>query len=94
MSNDYECGDIVLCNGLIGGDSAGYGVVVTNNKSLESVMVYQFITINDHNHSHVPANTGAFINMLRLIRDNKNFNIFKDPSKAMFIDVERSYLKP
>jgi len=88
MSDDYECGDIVLCNGLLGNDEAGYAVVVTNNKSLGSVMVYQFISINDHNHSNVPANTGAFINMLRLIRDNKNFNIFKDPDKAMFIDVE------
>ena len=82
---DYQCGDIVICNNLIGKDIAGYGIVVTGSKSFGSLMVYQFITINDHSHSCVSRNGGAFIKM---VRDNNNFNIFKNPSKAIFIDVE------
>lgn len=85
---EYACGDIVICNDLTDKDVTGYGVVVTGNKSFGSLMVYQFITINDHSHAHVSHNVGAFIHMLQLIRDNKNFNIFECPDKTIFIDVE------
>ena len=88
---DYQCGDVVICNGLTGKDITGYGVVVTDGKSFGSLIVYQFISINDHSHAHVSRNGGAFIKMLQMVRDNKNFNIFECPDKAIFIDVENFF---
>jgi len=90
MSDSYECGEVVLCNNLKGSDSIGYGVIVTGNTSFGSLMVYQFININDRA-DVISRNAGSFINVLRLMHDNKRFNIFKEKDKAIFIDVEQFF---